>query len=101
MGHESTYEYHYDDDVAILTNTVGEEKNPCRLPDGKVHFARTIRRELQIVASSGDGPKIPVMIPVNGASNEATAAPPEFENVIASVRRLLRDRKNNAHLERV
>jgi len=104
MRHENTYEYHYDDVVAILTNTVGEEKDPSLVPDGKVHFARTVRRELQIVASSGDCPKIPVVVRVNSGSNEPTGAAvewPEIENVIASVRRVLRDRKNSAHFERL
>jgi hypothetical protein len=101
MRHTSTYEYHYDDVVAILTTTVGERENPRLLPDGKFRFARTVRRELQIVASSGDSPTIPVMVPGHLEANEAAVESSEIENVIASVRRVLRDRKNSAHLERV
>jgi hypothetical protein len=101
MGEERTYEYHYDDVVAILTSTVGGEKNSRLLPDGKFHFARTIRQELQIIATSGDNPTIPVVVPGHGETNRATVERPEIENVIASVRRVLRDRKNNVHLEGV
>lgn len=102
MRRANTYEYHYDDVVAILTTTVGEQGNPrLLLPDDKFHFARTIRRELKIVASSGDSPTIPVIVPGHGGSNRAAVEWPEIENVIASVRRVLRDRKNNAHLEHV
>jgi hypothetical protein len=98
---ESTHEYHYDDVVAISTTTVGEQENPRALRDGKVHFARTIHHELRIVASSGDSPAIPVVLPSHGRSNPAGAETSDIENVIASVRRVLRDRKNAAHLQRI
>ena len=70
--------------------------------EDEFHFARTVRRELQIVASSGDCPTIPVVIPGEGESPRAQARWSEIEDVIAAVRRVLRDRKNAAaRLEQV
>jgi hypothetical protein len=101
MRGEDTWEYHYDDVVAISTITVGDQDTP-RLPrDDEFHFARTIQRELQIVASSGDCPAIPVVVRGHGQPNRVTVEWSEIENVIAAVRRVLRDRKSAGRLERL
>jgi hypothetical protein len=59
---ERTHEYHCDDVIAISTLTIAEQEPPQALGHEEFHFARTVCRELQVVASNGDRPTIPVMI---------------------------------------
>jgi hypothetical protein len=101
MHGERTWEYHYDDVVAISTITVGEAEPPRLVPKDEFHFARWIHRELQIVASSDGSAKVPVVVPGHGESSAAAVEWDQIENVINSVRRVLRDRKSTSHLERV
>lgn len=99
---EGTREFHYDDVVAISTATVGEQE-PSRLVlrNEEFRFARSVRRELQIVVSSGDGPKIPVVLPGHGSPKRVQLLASEIEDVITAVRRVLRDRKGAGRFEGV
>jgi hypothetical protein len=89
---EETHEYQYDDVSAVRTVTVGEPRSAIEvcLRGEDVRFARVVLRELQIVTSGGDGPRIEVAVPVeDGAPVQSSGV----DQVIASVRRVLRDRK--------
>jgi hypothetical protein len=103
LSHEQTREYSYDDVVAITTATIGDPE-PARevtLRDEDVHFARALLRELQIVTSGGDTPRIAVAVPVHDGRVQANLQASGIELVIASVRRVLRDRTQLGSLERI
>jgi hypothetical protein len=89
---EETHEYQYDDVSAVRTITVGEPRPALevRLRGEEVRFARVLQRELQIVTSGGDGPRIGVIVPVEDGAPVRSSG---VEQVIVSVRRVLRDRK--------
>jgi hypothetical protein len=102
LAHEQTREYHYDDIVAISTVSVGvQEPARLRLKNEEFHFARMILRELQIVASSSDRATVPVVVPGYGDSGQTKMQWSGIEEVIAAVRRVLRDRKGAGRLEQV
>jgi hypothetical protein len=71
---ERTHEYHCDDVIAISTLTIAEQEPPQALGHDEFHFARTVCRELQVVASNGDRPTIPVMIHGHEESKRARGA---------------------------
>jgi hypothetical protein len=92
LSREETHEYQYDDVSAVRTITVGEPRSALeiRLRGEEVRFARALLRELQIVTSGGGGPRIGVVVPVEAGAPVQSSG---VEQVIVSVRRVLRDRK--------
>jgi hypothetical protein len=98
LSGERTHEYHYDVIIAISTITIAEQEPPQALSDEEFHFARTVRRELQVVDSNGDRPTIPVMIPGHEESKRARVPDRGRYRVGTAV---LRDRKGVGRLELV
>jgi hypothetical protein len=98
LRQEETQEYHYSDVVAVsTTSTPGQELNAELTAEGdseKVRFARTILREFQIVVASGDRSKVVVGIAdESDPEREATLQESRIDEVISSVRRMLREKK--------
>lgn len=102
-GHEETLEHHYEDVVAITTVTVGEQEPVAEvtLRGEEVRFARELLHELRIVTSSGEGSRITVAVPLRDGSTRATLQSSGIDQVVASVRRVLRDRRGADSVERV
>jgi len=102
LRQEETQEYHYSDVVAVSTTTTPDSKpfQPVDVRDDSeenVHFARTLLREFQIVVSSGDRSTIVVGIAdEDHPNNQATLQRSGIDEVIGSVRRMLREKKGGA-----
>ncbi|MGH3782947.1 MAG: hypothetical protein ACRDRO_20575 [Pseudonocardiaceae bacterium] len=96
---EETQEYHYADVVAVSTNTTpdqGIETLDLR-EDKPIHFAKTLHRKFQVVVSSGDRSTIVVGIQDEQRPGEqAKLQPSGIDEVIHSVRRMLKEKKGGA-----
>ena len=96
LGQDETHEYQYDDVVAIRTITAGERgpEPEVRLRNEDVRFARALECELQVVTSGGEYPRIGVVVPLADGARPASLQPSGMEQVVTSVRRVLRDRRS-------
>jgi hypothetical protein len=95
---EETHEYHYDDVVAVSTVTTADDE-PAHPVD--LHFERefpSLLQELSIVISSGDRPSITVGVAGRGGTGRALVQSSGIDEVIADVRRILRDKKGTREL---
>ena len=95
---EETAEYHYTDVVAV--STVGAPGTPLRAEPVQgsaadvVTFAKTLLRRFQIVVSSGD--RSTVVVGINDEDQpdrQATLQESGIDEVISSVRKMLREKK--------
>lgn len=98
LRQEETQEYHYSDVVAVSTTSApGTEltaESTAHSASSEVRFAKTTLREFQIVVASGDRSKVVVGIAdETDPEREATLQESRIDDVIAAVRRMLRERK--------
>ena len=101
LRQEETHEYHYSDVVAVSTvSSPGRELGELAVDSAtdvdadQVRFAKTILREFQIVVASGDRSKVVAGIAdESDPERQARLQESGIEQVIASVRRILREKK--------
>jgi hypothetical protein len=98
---EQAHQYHYDDVVAVSTITTqdDEEEHPLDLRfEREFPFGRSFLQELRIVISSGDRRCITVGVAQPDGTGRAPVQSSGIEEVIADVRRVLRDKKGTKEL---
>lgn len=98
LRNEQTREYHYADVVSVSTTTRSDQEVPFQpldlRSDEPVHFERALFRDFEIVVSSGDRSKIVVGIQdEERPDRQVTLQPSGIEEVISSVRRMLKVKK--------
>lgn len=100
---EQTREYHYADVVSVSTSTRSDEQlsfQPLDLRGDETvgfDFGRALFRDFEIVVSSGDRSKIVVGIQDEDRPDRQVALQPSgIEEVISSVRRMLKEKKGGA-----
>jgi hypothetical protein len=101
LSREETHEYHYDDVVAVSTVTTADDDAHPGDPraDREFRFARTLLRQLRIIISSGDRRSITVGVAGHMEAGRAAVQSSGIEEVIAAVRRVLREKKGTRELE--
>lgn len=98
LRNEQTREYHYADVVSVSTTTRSDQEVPFQpldlRGDKSIYFERALFRDFEIVVSSGDRSQIVVGIQdEERPDREVTLQPSGIEEVISSVRRMLKEKK--------
>lgn len=99
LRQEETQEYHYSDVVAVSTTSAPGAPDltaefTAHRASSEVRFAKTTLREFQIVVASGDRSKVVVgLADETDPEREATLQESRIDEVIAAVRRMLREKK--------
>lgn len=98
LRNEQTREFHYADVVSVSTTTRSDQELPFQpldlRGDTSVNFEKALFRDFEIVVSSGDRSKIVVGIQDEAQPDKQAALQPSgIEEVISSVRRMLKEKK--------